>query len=439
MTHLFHVLRSLPTLTRGLAAGALVAAFAAAASVVLSPHEEAIEPSTRVAIRVDCANNPAACERAEALALDVWSEQRGPGLPLDVVVPSTALDELAAAGVAWTVISPDIDVDARVESARLQQAAAADAASDRDWFAEYRDYKAISARMQELADAAPERATLHGIGASLDGRPLWALRVHADKGDASDATDATDATDGDAAAAVPMLLNGTQHAREWIAAMATTCVADRLVREYDSDPAIQKLVDTTEIWIVPVVNPDGYQYSWGQDRYWRKNRREGHGVDLNRNFSVAWGGAGSSGFKRAQTYRGASPFSEKETVALRELAKREEIKLHIDFHAYGQLVLYPWNHSDKPSDDHARFTALGDRLASAIYAQHGTQYRLMRGVELYTSAGTMSDWMYGEAGALSFTIELRPRGGTGFVLPPDQIRPTCDEALAAVLALRAPL
>src|SRR5436305_1081127 len=83
-------------------------------------------------------------------------------------------------------------------------------------------------------------------------------------------------------------------AREWIAAMTTTCVADRLVRDYDRDPAIRDFVDRHDLWIVPVANPDGYQHSWSADRYWRKNRRDGHGVDLNRNFGVAWGGAGSS-------------------------------------------------------------------------------------------------------------------------------------------------
>jgi carboxypeptidase T len=440
VVNLLHVARSTPTLTTALAAGALTAAFAAAASLVLGPAT----PERRVAIRVDCtdgvegaagdtpndARNDArnderpqgACARAESLAVDVWSEERGPGMPLDVVVPASALDGLAAAGVTWTVIDHDIDAAARAEAERLHASAAASTTTSGEWFAEYRDYTAISKHMQELADGAPERASLHGIGSSLDGRPLWALRIGG-------------AHDDD----TPMLLNGTQHAREWIAAMATTCVADRLVREYDDNPAIRQLVDTTEVWIVPVVNPDGYQYSWGQDRYWRKNRRESYGVDLNRNFSVAWGGAGSSGLKRSQTYRGGRPFSENESAALRDLAKREGVRLHIDFHAYGQLVLYPWNHSDKPTDDQARYAALGDRLASAIYAAHGTPYRLMRGVELYTSAGTMSDWMYGEAGAVSFTIELRPRGGTGFVLPPNQIRPTCDEALAAVLALRAPL
>jgi carboxypeptidase T len=186
-----------------------------------------------------------------------------------------------------------------------------------------------------------------------------------------------------------------------------------------------------------VVNPDGYQHSWAHDRYWRKNRRDGHGVDLNRNFGVAWGGDGSSGFKRSETYRGEYAFSEPETAALRDLARRERIALHIDFHAYGQLVLYPWGYTAKPARDRDRFAAVGDRMASAMFAAHETPYRLMSAVELYPASGTMSDWMYGEVQARSYTIELRPRGRSGFVLPPSEIRPTCDEGLAAVLALRA--
>src|SRR5512138_2293267 len=105
--------------------------------------------------------------------------------------------------------------------------------------------------------------------------------------------------------------------------MVTTCVADRLVRDYDRDSEIRAFVDSTELWIVPVVNPDGYQYSWATDRYWRKNRRGGHGVDLNRNYSVAWGGDGSSADKSSQVYRGEFAFSEVESSAVRDLAKRE--------------------------------------------------------------------------------------------------------------------
>ena len=365
----------------------------------------------RVAIRV------AASDAAvvEPLTLDVWSEDRDAGLPFDVVVSDDVLARLRAQHIAFDVLDPDIDATAATERARLQSPTAQ---RPGDWFSDFRDYTAIVGRLEQLATAAPDRAEMKLIGGSLEGRPIWALRIgHGPN---------------------KILVNGTQHAREWIATMTATCVADRLVRDYDRDPAIHDLVDRSELWIVPVVNPDGYQFSWGTDRYWRKNRRDRTGVDLNRNFSVAWGGAGSSRFPRSEIYRGAYAFSEPETQALRDLATREHFAKHVDFHAYGQLILYPWNYTGTPTKDRDRFAAIGDRIASAIFATHQTRYSLQPGVELYAAAGTMTDWMYGEGHALSYTIELRPKGGSGFVLPPDQIVPTCDEGMAAVLALGKP-
>jgi murein tripeptide amidase MpaA len=355
-------------------------------------------PSRRVAIRVDADH----VAFAESLALDVWSEDRAPGMPLDLVVSS---DHLLAIG-SYEVLDPDIDATAAAERERVS----ASMMRPGDWFADYKDYRAISEHLQALAAEAPARASVRGIGSSLDGRTIWALRIG-----------------GTAPDAVPMLIDGTQHAREWIAAMTTTCVADRLIHDYDRDPRVRDFVDHTALWVVPVVNPDGYQWSWSADRYWRKNRRDGHGVDLNRNFSVAWGGAGSSGIKRSEIYRGTRELSEPESAALVELAMKERPKLHVDFHSYSQLVLYPWGYTGTRTKDHARFGAIGDAMASAMYAQHGTAYKLMQSVQLYPASGTATDFMYGEAGALSYTIELRPKGGSGFVLPPEQIRPTCDE------------
>ncbi len=371
-------------------------------------------PPVRVAVRVT-PSGPTELALAEALALDVWSENFGPGSPIDLVVHDGDLPRLEAAGLQPEILVPDIDAVARDEAARIAQA---EIHRPADWYGEFRDFTAITARLEDLAARYPERVSMSAIGGSIEGRPLWALRIG---GTAPDAT--------------PMLVNGAQHAREWIAAMVTTCVADRLVREYDDNPAIRDFVDHTELWVVPVVNPDGYQYSWSSDRYWRKNRRGGHGVDLNRNFAVAFGGAGSSSAKRSEIYRGEYAFSEPESQAIRDLVRRESIALHVDFHSYGQLVLYPWNYTAAPAKHRDRFAALGDRIASAIFAEHGTRYTLKAGAQLYAAAGTLSDWMYGEAGATSFTIELRPKGGSGFVLPPEQIRPTCDEGLAAVLAL----
>ncbi len=399
------------------ALGALTLSLVAAAGIQHARSSSPAHP-TRVAIRVEC-TDASACERAEAIALDVWSEERGPGLPLDVVVASDALPVLQRAGIVWTVIDADIDVTAAAEAARLRGATVTDGG---DWFSEYRDYSAISAHLAKLAATSPALVHAETIGRSIEGRPIQAVRIG-----------------GTAPDAKPMLINGTQHAREWIATMVTTCIADRLVQRYAIDPTIRAFVDHTELWVVPVVNPDGYEHSWGSNRYWRKNRRGTHGVDLNRNFSVAWGGAGSSNRKGSETYRGESAFSEPETRALRDLVVREQVKVHIDFHAYGQLLLYPWNYTQKPTVDRARYASIGDRMATTMFMQHQSRYTLQSGAELYAAAGTMTDWMY-ETGALSFTVELRPagrRGAGGFVIPPAQIKPTCDEGLAAVLALRA--
>lgn len=410
----------LGTRTRARLAGLLLASCAAG---VLAYALRDDEPTAvrRTAISVAC-DRPADCALAEALAVDVWSEHRGAGLPLDVVVTQDALAELTAHGVRYDLLVEDIDAVAAAEHARVHGPAAQTA----DWFAEYRDYRAISERLLELAREAPDRASVHAIGSSVEGRTIWALRI---RGNAPDGK------------RTKMLLDGTLHAREWIAAMTATCIADRAIRDA-SDPAMRRFLDGTELWIVPVANPDGYQYSWAGNRYWRKNRRGKHGVDLNRNFGVAWGGSGSSKSERSEVYRGAYAFSEPETAALRDLVKREQFSLHIDFHSYGQMLLYPWSYSGTPTKDHARYGALGDKMASAIQATHQHKYRLLNGVELYAASGTMTDWMYGEAGALSYTVELRPssgRGLRGFVLPPEQIRPTCDEALAATQALRAGL
>lgn len=384
-----------------------------AATLALRPDAPPAAP-VHTAIRVHC--SALTCPLVESLAVDVWSEHRGPGLPLDVIVTDDTLPLLGAAGIPWQTLVPDIDEAARTEAHRLRNPAAARPA---DWFGDYHDYNDITAHLRELVELAPDRASLHVIGASIEGRPLWALRI------------------GHTPGATPFLINGTQHAREWITSMVTTCIADRLLRGRDTDPALRAFLDHTTLWVVPVVNPDGYQYSWSGRRFWRKNRRGDHGVDLNRNFGVAWGGRGSSADECSQVYRGAYAFSEPESAALRDLAKRERISLHIDFHAFGQLVLYPWGHTTTPTKDRDRFAAIGDRIASAIYATHENPYALMPSVDLYPASGVMSDWLYGDLDTLSYAIELRPKDGVGFILPPDQIRPTCDEGLAAVLALRS--
>lgn len=379
------------------------------------PETEA-EPPIRSAVRV----RPSDVDQrsvVQEVALDHWHAHTEAAQPLfDIVVDESGLALLSEHGVAWEMLVPDIDAVAAAERERLQRP---ESQRPTDWFADYHDFQAIHARLEWLAAEHPDLVSLSVIGSSIEGRPILALEIG-----------------GQGEDAVPMLINGAQHAREWIAAIVPICVAERLIDGRASDSSLSAFLDGTKLWVVPVVNPDGYQYSWSSDRYWRKNRRGDHGVDLNRNFSVAFGGEGSSSNKRSQTYRGTHAFSEPESAALRHLVRRESIAVHIDFHAYGQLLLYPWAHTKEPAPERERYAAIGDRMASAMFAAHGQSYAIQSGAELYAASGTMSDWMHGEIEALSFTIELRPNGGSGFVLPPEQIRPTCDEALAAVLELR---
>lgn len=353
-----------------------------------------------------------------AHALDVWSEHPEPGATLDVVLDPAGLEWLTAHELPFAIVVPDLAASAAAERARLDAPAAAKPPTPEEWLTEYRDLQAIHDHLDALAALRPELARTETIGTSLEGRPLRALRIH-----------------GAGAPKLRMLVDAGLHAREWIAVMVGTCVASRLVREYDHDPRVRSFVDATELVVVPVVNPDGYVHSWQRDRYWRKNRRGGHGVDLNRNFGLAFGGAGSSGNTASQVYRGTEPFSEPESEALRRLVETGGFGAHVDFHSYGQLLLHPWSYTRERSRDHARLSSLAEQLAAAIAATHGERYRPMSGESLYPASGTLMDWAYGTHGVASFVIELRPRGGKGFVLPPDQIVPTCDEGLAAVLAL----
>jgi carboxypeptidase T len=375
-----------------------------AAMLVHRCHHAA--PDKRTAVRVEPRS---AEERAavEALSDDVWTDE-GAG-PLVMTVDPPGLEKLQRTGATFQIVVDDIRAAAATEHDRLAHRTA-------EFYGDYRDLDELDARMASLAERHPDLARLRTLGTSLEGRPIHALELS--HGGTRE-----------------IFVDGGHHAREWIAVMVPMCVAERLV----TDPKTRPLLDSIKFVIAPVINPDGYRYTWTTDRYWRKNRRGDYGVDLNRNYSVAWGEAGSSKDKTSSTYCGAAPFSEPETRAVRHLFETDHVTAAIDFHSFSQVIVYPWSHQRAEPADRDAFAAIADRMTTAMFGTHGTEYEIRPGSSLRTGAsGTVGDWAYAH-GALSFLIELRPSSMAdgGFVVPPDQIEPTCDEGMAAVVALAA--
>ncbi|MDF3308892.1 M14 family metallopeptidase [Rhodococcus sp. T2V] len=275
--------------------------------------------------------------------------------------------------------------------------------------------------MRALAQRFPEIAALEEIGRSVEKRPIWALRLGERKGSTT-----------------KIAFMGCHHAREWLAVEVPYLLAEHLLTNSTTDP-VSTWLSTSEIWVAPMVNPDGHEHSRTTERLWRKNRRTNFdgtiGVDPNRNYGYMWGTLDidtSSHTPADETYVGPRAFSEPETRAVRDLIGRELFAGVITYHSYSQLILYPWGYTRKPiqnAADRNAMATLATKMSTLIKAVHGKEYVAEQSSQLYPTAGDTTDWTYGVYGIPSFTIELRPRTAMegGFILPASQIQPTFEE------------
>ncbi|THK36422.1 peptidase M14 [Ensifer sp. MPMI2T] len=286
---------------------------------------------------------------------------------------------------------------------------------------QYHSAASLEEELRQLAEAKPDIAQLIEIGRSIEGRPILALRI------------------GDRRGGVPKILfMGCHHAREWIAVEVPFLLAKELVERADEAP-IAGWLTSGEVWVAPMVNPDGHEHSRAEERLWRKNRRRNDdgsfGVDPNRNYGYMWGILDvptSSQVPSDETYVGPRAFSEPETQAVRDLVGCERFAGVITYHSYSQLILYPWGYTDKPIPDvqhREQMVGMAQEMQILIQGVHGKVYVPQQSSALYPTAGDTTDWTYGTYGIPSFTVELRPRTFQegGFILPPDQILPTWEE------------
>jgi hypothetical protein len=256
--------------------------------------------------------------------------------------------------------------------------------------------------IQNLKKQYPHLLHVEAIGKSSSMRlPLYAMKISDNPKQEEDES--------------ALLFSALHHAREPIGSLLCMHIAETLLSEYSQNKKFRKLVDNLEIWIVPVVNPEGYKYVFDNKLgfpWWRKNLHDNDndgifnpvidGVDLNRNYDYNWLQGGEDN-PASWFFRGSEPFSENEVSAMRNLALRENVVAGLSFHSYGEVVLYPWgNYYTAPDQD--LIYSVGQRLASHIRKLSNTStYGLL---PLNGRVGQSSVWMYGRLRAIDFIVEL---------------------------------
>ncbi|MGD8451850.1 MAG: M14 family zinc carboxypeptidase [Phycisphaerae bacterium] len=368
-------------------------------------------------VRVDV-HNKAELDLLLSISPDIWSEHIGIG-QLDARIPPDRLEALKASGLKYSVMIEDLGPLTR-------QPVEGDGRSDWD---HYMSLAEMTTWMQARVAENPGLCEIIDIGDTVEGRDILALHITG--------------TDPDPKPAV--FYDALIHAREWITGPVVLYLADHLLSNYGVDPCITDLVNRTHFYLAPCVNPDGYNYTWTTDRMWRKNRRNNGdgswGVDLNRNFGFHWGydNSGSSPYTWDETYRGPSAFSEPETQSIRDfILAHPEITAYVNNHSYSQLILWPYGYDYvlPPEPDYTTYDTIGATMQQLIQSVHGKYFEQGPiASTIYACNGGSIDWSYGVADRISFSFELRDTGQYGFQLPPDQILPSCEEYLPAIMHL----
>lgn len=258
--------------------------------------------------------------------------------------------------------------------------------------------------------------TLEEIGQTYEGRKLYVVKI----------------SSGGTKPAI--FIDAGIHAREWIAPATALYIIHQLLEV----PSNKRLFENVDWYILPVVNPDGYEYSHKTERLWRKNREPGmecYGTDGNRNYGFEWGGKGSSSDECSEIYRGTHAFSAAETAAIRDFVLGiPNIKLYLSLHSYAQSFLYPWGYDTEYPENYEELRVVAELAQKAIHEEYGTYYEVSSGAELYPAAGGSDDWFYGGANVkLSYTFEL---GGDFFIVDESEIEDLVGEAWVGIKAFQ---
>lgn len=272
----------------------------------------------------------------------------------------------------------------------------------------YQTYAELLATLDQMTAMYPDLITVkQPIGDILthEGRPVYWLRVSDNPNEQEDEPE--------------ILYDALHHSREPNSLAQMVFYLWYLLENYATDDEVRYLVDNTQMYFVPCVNPDGYVYNEAINPngggLWRKNRRINEngsiGVDLNRNYGFNWGfdNTGSSPNPNNDTYRGPAAFSEPETRAISALANAHNFRIALNYHTFGNLLIYPWGYNDEVTPDNPTFTAFGEVMTRENNFLTGTGEETVG----YQVNGDSDDWMYGEDQTKPSIFSMTPEVGDG--------------------------
>lgn len=283
---------------------------------------------------------------------------------------------------------------------------------------QYKSYEQTCNFLEECVTKYPDIIQIESIGKTWENRDIML---------------ATISLNVETAGLKPAILyTGTVHAREWIGNELAVSFIDYLLNHYSSNPKVLQTLTKNTLYIVPCLNPDGFEYSRTHFSFWRKNRRDNgdgtFGVDLNRNFSV---GYEKSIDTRSNVYSGSKPFSEPETSAIKNFVDiKNNITIALDYHSQGNVFFPAHRFNHEQEIDGADLNILCANMNYEIYKVTGRKYGIHRGkppTKLISGSGR--EYYYSK-GIMSVVVEVGSRNIPDFM---QNMQESIDENIPALL------
>nr|ACQ58136.1 Carboxypeptidase A2 precursor [Anoplopoma fimbria] len=367
-----------------------------------------------------------ALETQEEWELDFWLHPVSTELPVDIRVPrssvSAVTEFLSAHGIPYSVIINNLQELLDEEKAEMMENQMKERSTRSFNFGSYHPIETIYSWMDTLVAQHPKLVTKQEIGRSYENRPMYVLKF---------------STGGNNRPAIWM--DTGIHSREWVSQATGVWTANKIATDYGTDASLTSLLNTMDIYMLLLANPDGYAYTHSNDRMWRKTRSKNsgsvcRGVDPNRNWNAGFGGPGASRNPCSDSYHGPSAHSEIEVKNVVDLVRNHgNFKSFISVHAYSQLLMYPYGYSCKSVPHQSELDSVGRAAVQKLTSLYGTRYKVGSICNIiYQASGGSIDWSYDIGIKYSFAFELRDTGRYGFILPANQIIPTASETWLAL-------